>query len=164
MCVSFYTTHAKQRGSFSYATAQLASAHPRPKTVQGRLLATGQSRRSYPALGRVPFAQGGARRFWPKPNRRRYLPLGFISRREMSAAVPLSFQPKPAQGELLAPAKADADDRFWALNFPQGKCPQLEIGGRRPTIPAGTGGIGTERGTGVRPGTSLREGRTRRTR
>ena len=65
MCVSFYTTHAKRRGSFSYATAQLASTRPRPKTVQGRLLATGQSRRSYPALGRVPVAQGGARRFWP---------------------------------------------------------------------------------------------------
>ena len=65
MCVSFYTTHAKRRGSFSYATVRLAHQPLRPKTVQGRLLATGQSRRSYPALGRVPVAQGGARRFWP---------------------------------------------------------------------------------------------------
>ena len=84
--------------------------------------------------------QGG---FGPKPNRRRYPPLGFISRREMSAAVSPSVQPKPAQGGPLASAKGHRRRPVLGADFPPGKCPQLETGGRRPTIPAAKDGIGT---------------------
>ena len=64
------------------------------------------------------------------------------------------FQPKPVQGGTLAAGQGTQQLPVLGGDFPSGKCPQLEIGSRRPAIPAeasDSDGIGPESGNGVRP-------------
>ena len=156
--VSLSTTlPVKSAGFFSSAHKQPT----RPKPCKEGLWAQPKTDAVCGFGPRILLPKAAQSRFWLRPNRDALSPLGFISRREISAAFVPVYSAQTGTRPALALAKPVAVAGF-GLYFPQGKCPQLES--RRPMA---ADSVRTARNRTGEPGASaraLREGRGRRTR